>query len=1099
MKLLLLTLLTTATLAQQPNRTGGPPGFGRKQKTSAPTPGLAERLKAEVVPIPKNRAGRSSLTATGGTRVSAQPLRLRVVRDSATGLPIYIERKTSARTNARPNAGARLSAAAAASATYQFMGQVRGLLKVTNPEADFLVSQTTTDDLGQTHVRLTQALAGVPVLGQELVAHLTNGEVTLLNGRYQPLPDGLSTTPKFDLTDASERALRDVKKTSIVRSFGGNLLKMKFLEGSLCIFPVIGGAKLAYQITVRPNLLERWEYVIDAQTGDVLDKYNHTCTLDGPISASARDLNGVTRSFQTYQRGSNYYLIDASRAMFNPTTSKMPSDPVGVIWTQDARNTFGDDQETYQVTSANNTNWNATAVSAHHNAGVAYEYYLKTFNRNSLNGRGGTIVSLINVADDDGKGLDNAYWNGQIMAYGNGSKGFKPLAGALDVAGHEMTHGVIQNTANFQYKNQSGALNESFADVFAVLIDRDDWTIGEDVVKPAYFPSGALRSVANPNQGGPTDDANGYQPRTMAQYDNTTDDNGGVHINSGIPNYAFYLFASSGSVGKDKAEKVYYRALTTYLVRTSTFLDLRLAIIKATGDLFGANGAEATAAQNAFDTVGILEGTPTTPGKQPDLPVAAGQDLILLTSTDDNKLYSTNTAVTPARFDQKSTSSLLHRPSVTDDGKFAYYVSADRRIRSVNLTGTPTETVISDETIWDNVAISKDGTKLAALTAEKDGSVYVYSYAQKKWTKFNLYNPTYTDGVQTGEVQYADSFEWDFTGENIVYDAFNVVRTADGDDIEYWDVGFINVWNNTTADFADGDIEKLFSDLEPGESVGNPSYAKNSPDIIAFDYFNEDDGTYFVVATDLSKGDLKGVYENNTLGFPNYSRLDNRLAFNTKTNDREDVAGISLEADKLTPQGSASVLYQGAKWPVWYTQATRALPAAKTAQTITFGAIADRYANQGDLTLRATSSAGLPVSFQVRSGLASLTGSTMRFSGPGTVTVRAYHDGNDLFQAATPVDRTFAVLVVTGLEPVWSDALSVYPNPAQTLLTIELPNTETIEQLTLSALTGEHVLKPAVRARPHTATLEMGHLPKGLYVLCIQTPNGTVHRKILKE
>jgi len=192
--------------------------------------------------------------------------------------------------------------------------------------------------------------------------------------------------------------------------------------------------------------------------------------------------------------------------------------------------------------------------------------------------------------------------------------------------------------------------------------------------------------------------------------------------------------------------------------------------------------------------------------------------------------------------------------------------------------------------------------------------------------------------------------------------------------------------------------------------------------------------------------------------------------------------------DKLSPSGTASVLYQRAKWPVWYTQSTRVLP-TKTAQTITFDAVADRYANQGDMTLRATSSAGLPVNFQVRSGPASLTGSTMRFSGPGMVTVRAYHDGNELFHPATPVDRTFAVLVVTGLEPTWSDALSVYPNPTRSLLTVELPNTETIEEMTLSTLTGRHVLvSPALHARQHTATLEVGHLPKGLYFLRIQTP-----------
>ena len=159
--------------------------------------------------------------------------------------------------------------------------------------------------------------------------------------------------------------------------------------------------------------------------------------------------------------------------------------------------------------SSNGSTWSATAVSARNNASICYDYYRTTFNRNSLNNKGGNIVSVINITDEDGKGMDNAYWNGEYMGYGNGGQAFKPLAIALDIAGHEMTHGVIENTARLEYRNQSGALNESFADIFGALIDRYDWTLGEDVVKSSVFPSGALRSLENPNQGGPRDP--GYQ------------------------------------------------------------------------------------------------------------------------------------------------------------------------------------------------------------------------------------------------------------------------------------------------------------------------------------------------------------------------------------------------------------------------------------------------------------------------------------------------------------------------------------------------------------------------------------------------------------
>jgi bacillolysin len=143
---------------------------------------------------------------------------------------------------------------------------------------------------------------------------------------------------------------------------------------------------------------------------------------------------------------------------------------------------------------------------------------------------------LINVADEDGSSMGNAFWNGQAMFYGNGDGAFQPLARGLDVAGHEMTHGVVQSTANLDYEGESGALNESFADVFGSMIDRDDWKIGEDVVKTSAFPSGALRSLEDPHNGASTNNFNaGWQPRHYDERYKGTEDNGGVHINSGIP------------------------------------------------------------------------------------------------------------------------------------------------------------------------------------------------------------------------------------------------------------------------------------------------------------------------------------------------------------------------------------------------------------------------------------------------------------------------------------------------------------------------------------------------------------------------------------
>ncbi len=1089
---LLILLSLSATLnAQTP--TGA---FRQKQKTAPADPTLAQRLNADEIPLPPRNQRTGRLGASGG--LSLQPLRLRVVRDTTTDLPIFIDNARKQTPNPARKTGARLSAETAATTTFAYLNEVKSLLKISDPATSFAVSKTETDNLGQTHVRLNQVYRGLPVHGAELIAHLTDGEVTTLNGRTRPIAAGLNITPKLTQPQATAQAFRDVGTESIVRKFGENILKIKPAEGELCVFTTKKGEdRLAYQLTICPNFIERWEYMIDAQTGAVLDKYNNTCGVDGPVKATAKDLNGISRTIQTYLAGQTYYLLDASRAMFNKTASKLPNSPVGALWTIDFRNDTS--QTAYQTTSANNTNWTPTAVSAHANASIAYEYYLNTFQRNALDGKGGTMISIINVADpDDAKGFDNAVWTGKAMIYGNGRAAFKPLAGGLDVAGHEMTHGVTQNSAALEYKYQSGAINESMSDVFGVLIDRTNWTIGEDVVLPSAFPSGALRSMSNPNQNGSS--VRGYQPKTMTQYVNTTQDNGGVHINSGIPNYAFYLFATDNAVGRDKAEKVYYRTLTTYLTRTSQFVDLRLAVLKATGDLYGATGAEYAAAKKAFDTVGITDGQ-STPTRQPDLPTATGQDKILLSDTDGNdELYSD--VFQTNKFEKKSSLGLRQRPSVTDDGQTAYYVTSDKRIKSVNLTGTAKETIISNETVWANVAVSKDNTKLAFLTDAREPTIYVFSAAKNKTVKFKLYNPTTGQGVTNGDVLYADSFEWDYTGEYIIYDAYNELQSASGDDISYWDVGIIRAWDKQKNDFGDGTIDKLFNGLDEGESIGNPSFSKNSPDIVAFDYVNSDGTTetYSIIAANLSTGKASSIYKNNTFGYPNYNRTDSKIAFNTKSSaGKEQIGGVDLAADKVTAAtGKMTVLYTGAKWPVWYTQSVRTQP-AKTAQTITFAPLADRYTDQPTFTLSATSSANLPVVFSVQGGPARMAGSQITVTGPGRVVIRAAQDGNAQFLAATPVDQSFNVLAVLGLEPAWADAIQVYPNPATSVVSIELPKSELITEASLTNGNGVSVKRVTPTLPVSSVQLDVRNLPRGVYTVTVKTESGSVSRQVVKE
>ena len=727
---------------------------------SAPTQDVAKLIGATETDNESLRSRVQNLKGTANAlrAITSQIEDLKVTRDDQ-GRPMIIAGKLKQ----KYQGNARLSAEGQAK---QYLSAVKGVLNIKNPENEFLFKNSEIDELGQNHIYLQQSYQGLPVYGAEVILHTEKtGEISFLNGAFYPTPTLANIQPKLAESAVAELVQKDLAQYAIVRMMGGlekKLLKYDKPQASLMIYHPNedpNAERLAWQVTVRPNFVERWQYVVDANTGEILNKYNHTCAIDGPAKATAADLNGIQRSIDTYSLNGKFYLMDASRtdpqgrAIFKLAQSKMPDDPIGVLWTIDAANSSVNDMTYRQLTSSNNTWNNPTAVSAHYNSVLAFEYYKARHARTSLNGKGGTIVSIINITDESGKGFDNAFWNGEFMGYGNGKDAFKSLAGGLDVAGHEMTHGVVENTANLEYNGQSGAINESMADVFGVMIDRNNWTIGEAVVKPGVYPSGALRDMANPNNGGSSLRDPGFQPKNMNQYYTGSQDNYGVHINSGIPNYAFYLFANNGNVGKDKAEKVYYRALSTYLTKTSKFLNLRLAVIKSCQDLYG-NGAEATAAAAAFDAVGIIDNS-TTPAPTPvpstqtlpkEIPANVGSEFLLSYDPVQKSLYVSNTAPKVAADFREIIKNvvLTHKPSVTDDGKFAYFVPSDGKIKRVNLSGTPLVENISSDNVWDNVAISKDGKRVAALTKDADKAIYIFDLVGGKSKKFTLYNPTFS-------------------------------------------------------------------------------------------------------------------------------------------------------------------------------------------------------------------------------------------------------------------------------------------------------------------------------------------------------------------
>ncbi len=908
------------------------------------------------------------------------PQSLEIKRDATTQLPVWIK--------GNPDLPAKSNRAAHALSN-DYLNAIGNLMQMDRPMDAFVIHAVSEDVKGRQHIRMQQMHEGVKVYGSEIILHEKDGIVYLFNGRYYLTPDLETVEPNIDANQAADivqAAVSEFTNYKELNSLEQQLIPGNQIESELVVYHLDGNhrnAQLAWHVIVRPNVVAKYEYFVDAISGEVLHHFNGICQIHGgrcsetphghahtpevhidedhavsmdgvtvgPATATATDLKGINRTINVYEDGGTYFMIDASRPMFNASLSDIPNEPVGAVWTIDGYNNSPQNNnfQPGHVVSNNNTWNNPTAVSAHYNGGEAYEYFDETFNRNSINGQGGTIVSLINITDSDGSQMDNAYWNGAAMFYGNGNQAFEaPLAKATDVAGHEMAHGVIQSTANLTYQNESGALNESFADIFGAMIDRDDWQIGEEVVSNV-FPSGTMRDMANPHNGGSSINDFYWQPDHYSERFTGGQDNGGVHINSGIPNHAYYLFASAPAVGKDKAEQVYYIALRDFLTASSNFADLRNAIVEVAQNEYGASVANAAAA--AFDDVGI--GGSGGSGPPPENQENNGDEYILFSTLNSSDIVN---LLSNGSVDQTlSNTNHISKPSVSDNGVIINFVGTDNHIWEIDMdwsTGSIIdEYTLTSDPVWRNVATSKDGSKIAAVTTDYDNQVFVYDFNSGNAAWFELYNPTYSTGVTTGDVDYADVLEFDITGEYLMYDAQNTINGDFGEDITYWDIGFIRVWNNVTNDFSNGNIEKLFTGLPENVSVGNPTFSKKSPYIIAIDYIEQTTSGIYnaVVGVNLETFDQGLIWENNKLGYPSYSVDDSQLIFSV-VNVGADIIGVTdLNNDKITGSGSALVVVENAEWAVWYATGDRVL--VNTEEVLAGDESLSVYPNPFDQTL----------------------------------------------------------------------------------------------------------------------------------------------------
>ncbi|MEZ4892512.1 MAG: HYR domain-containing protein [Saprospiraceae bacterium] len=446
-----------------------------------------------------------------------------------------------------------------------------------------------TDKLGYTHEKFQQYYKGVKVENSVSTLHSKGANATIITGNYRRIT-GLEVTPTITPKTAFLAAKAHVNAEKYMWEIpvsehndytmpSGELVVLLDFEGK-------NPPHLAYKFDMYAmEPLYRGDVYIDAKTGKYLHEnltIHHADVpgtgdsyYDGFVNITVEDLGSSYRLRQTssgggvqtfnLNNGTNY----GAATDFTSATSHFSSDGVG--------------------------------VEAHYASEQTYDYYFTVHGRNSYNDAGAVLKSYVHYSNN----YVNAFWNGSVMTYGDGNGSVTPLV-TLDICGHEITHAVTQFTAGLIYSGQSGALNESFSDIFGEAVENwgkgsNNWRVGDEI-------NLLIRNMSDPNETNCPDTYLG----------DFWDPGQEVHTNSGVQNFWFFLLTDGGSgtndngddycvtgLGINAAEAIAYRNLSVYLSPSSNYAAARTGAIQAATDLYGANSPEVVSVTNAWHAVGV--------------------------------------------------------------------------------------------------------------------------------------------------------------------------------------------------------------------------------------------------------------------------------------------------------------------------------------------------------------------------------------------------------------------------------------------------------------------------------------------------------------
>ena len=514
----------------------------------------------------------------------------------------------------------------------------------------FVQIQSNIDKKGVVHQKFQQYYKGIKVEYGTMIVHSKNGNITSINGELYN-PDGLNLETSITSNLAFEKAKKHVNAQSFLwdDAEASKNMHYKKPEGELIIFPMLNNGTATLTLSYKFDMyatspISRGLIYIDAHNGSflynepIIKHFNEVFEKQKPVNKPNLSNNSLPIFFTSGNADTRYSgnRIIETRAEGNGTYTL--NDDIRNVHTYNAQNSptngtyqfttvdFVDDNNAWTAAEYDNAARDNAALDAHWGAMNVYDFW-DGLGRNSYDNAGAEIRSYVHVGTD----YFNAFWNGSVMSYGDGTP--DPLT-SLDICAHEIAHAVTTWTANLVYARESGGMNEAFSDIFAAAIEHfskgtgtdtspnaEVWLLAED-----FWPGGYLRSLSDPKSKSDPDTYNGtyYTDATSSCIPVFSgpdyNDGCGVHSNSGVLNHWFYILVAGEAatndagdiynvtgIGMVKAQEIAYLMLRDYLTPNSTFIDARNAGVEVASSLYGSNSAERKAVQDAFFAVNLGE------------------------------------------------------------------------------------------------------------------------------------------------------------------------------------------------------------------------------------------------------------------------------------------------------------------------------------------------------------------------------------------------------------------------------------------------------------------------------------------------------------